>query len=68
MAVTLKTPRVPVAPKEHRAKATKSELAAILKGEAAAAQGEVVTLAEFLHEMDHHRRKAGVKTDRKVSR
>jgi predicted transcriptional regulator len=46
-------------------KPTKAELAAIRKGEAAIARGEFVTLAEFIHEMDH--RRAGAQT-RKVYR
>jgi bifunctional DNA-binding transcriptional regulator/antitoxin component of YhaV-PrlF toxin-antitoxin module len=49
-------------------KPTKSELAAIRKGEAAIARGESVSLADFLHGVDRNRRKAGTKASRKVSR
>lgn len=49
-------------------KPTKSELAAIRKGENAIAQGESVSLNEFLNGLGSHRRKAGTKTSRKVSR
>jgi hypothetical protein len=67
MAV-VKHPRQSAAPKERTYKPTNAELAAILKGEAAAARGEFLTLAEFLDEMDRDRRRAGAKTGRKVSR
>jgi bifunctional DNA-binding transcriptional regulator/antitoxin component of YhaV-PrlF toxin-antitoxin module len=46
---------------------TKTELAAIRKGEAAIARGDVVSLDEFLHDLGSRRRKAGTKTRRKVS-
>jgi len=49
-------------------KPTKSELAAIRKGEAALARGERMSLSDFLHGLDRHRRKAGTKTSRKISR
>jgi AbrB family looped-hinge helix DNA binding protein len=49
-------------------KPTKSELAAIRRGESAIARGEHVSLTEFLHGLDRNRRKAGTKTNRKVSR
>ena len=49
-------------------KPTKSELAAIRKGESALARGEQVSLADFLHGLDRNRRKAGTITNRKVSR
>jgi len=49
-------------------KPTKSELAAIREGEAAIARGEHASLTDFLHGLDTHRRKAGTKTSRKVSR
>lgn len=49
-------------------KATKAELGAIRKGEAAIAQGEHVSLTEFLNDLDRPRRKTGAKTARKVSR
>ena len=49
-------------------KPTKSELAAIRKGEAAIARGETVSLSEFLNEMDRNRRKAGAKASRRISR
>jgi bifunctional DNA-binding transcriptional regulator/antitoxin component of YhaV-PrlF toxin-antitoxin module len=49
-------------------KPTKSELAAIRKGEAAIARGEFVSLTDFLHGMGRNRRKAGTKTSRKDSR
>jgi len=48
-------------------KPTKSELAAIRRGEAAIARGEYVSLRDFLHGLDRHRRKAGTKTSRKIS-
>jgi bifunctional DNA-binding transcriptional regulator/antitoxin component of YhaV-PrlF toxin-antitoxin module len=47
---------------------TKSELAAIRKGESAIARGECVSLTDFLHGLDSNRRKAGTKTNREVSR
>jgi bifunctional DNA-binding transcriptional regulator/antitoxin component of YhaV-PrlF toxin-antitoxin module len=47
---------------------TKGELAAIRKGEAAVARGEYVSLTEFLHDLEHPRRKSGAKAARKVSR
>jgi bifunctional DNA-binding transcriptional regulator/antitoxin component of YhaV-PrlF toxin-antitoxin module len=56
----------PVEPASY--KPTKSELSAIRKGEAAIARGEHVSLSDFLHGMDRHRRTAGTKTNRKVSR
>ena len=49
-------------------KPTKSELAAIRKGEGELARGESVSLSELLHGMDSGRRKVGAKTTRKVSR
>ena len=49
-------------------KPTKSELAAIRKGEAAIARGESVSLADFLHGVDRKHRRAGTKASRKVSR
>jgi bifunctional DNA-binding transcriptional regulator/antitoxin component of YhaV-PrlF toxin-antitoxin module len=48
-------------------KPTKAELSAIRKGEAEAARGEYVTLAELLDDLEG-RRKGGTKTARKVSR
>jgi len=48
-------------------KPTKSEMAAIRNGQAAIARGESVSLADFLHGLDRNRRKAGAKTNRKVS-
>jgi len=56
----------PVAPPAY--KPTKSELAAIRKGEAAIARGEHIPLGDFLHGLDRHRSKASTKTSRKVSR
>jgi bifunctional DNA-binding transcriptional regulator/antitoxin component of YhaV-PrlF toxin-antitoxin module len=47
---------------------SKSELAAIREGEAAIARGQHVSLSDFLHGLDPHRRKAGTKAGRKVSR
>ena len=47
---------------------TKAELAAIRKGEAAIARGQYVSLTEFLHDLDHPRRKTGTEAVRKVSR
>lgn len=49
-------------------KPTKSEWAAIRRGEAEIASGEYVTLTELLHGMDRNRRKSGKKTTRKASR
>ncbi len=49
-------------------KPTKSELAAIRKGEAAIARGEHVSLNDFLNGLDSNRRKARTKTNRKISR
>jgi bifunctional DNA-binding transcriptional regulator/antitoxin component of YhaV-PrlF toxin-antitoxin module len=49
-------------------KPTKSEMAAIRNGQAAIARGESVSLTDFLHDLDRNRRKAGTKTNRKVSR
>ena len=47
---------------------TKAEWAAIRKGEAAIARNQHVSLTGFLHGLDPHRRKAGTKAGRKVSR
>jgi hypothetical protein len=66
--VTKKNKESVVAPKERTYKPTRAELAAIRKGEAAAARGEFLTLAEFIHEMERNRSRAGAKTARKVSR
>jgi hypothetical protein len=51
-------------------KPTKSELAAIRKGEAAIARGDSVSLSEFLHPhgLASNCYKAGTKANRKVSR
>jgi bifunctional DNA-binding transcriptional regulator/antitoxin component of YhaV-PrlF toxin-antitoxin module len=49
-------------------KLTRSELAAIRKGQAAISRGESVSLDDFLNGLDRHHRKAGAKTGRKVSR
>ena len=49
-------------------KPTKSELAAIRKGEAAIARGQSVSLTDFLHGLDSQRRKTGTKASRKTSR
>jgi bifunctional DNA-binding transcriptional regulator/antitoxin component of YhaV-PrlF toxin-antitoxin module len=49
-------------------KPTKSELAAIRKGESAIARGDSVSLCEFLHGLASKPRKAGTKANRKVSR
>ena len=49
-------------------KPTRSELAAIEKGEAAIARGEHVSLSDFLHGVDGPRRKTGAKRARKDSR
>jgi bifunctional DNA-binding transcriptional regulator/antitoxin component of YhaV-PrlF toxin-antitoxin module len=48
-------------------KPTKSELTAIQKGEAQIARGDYVSLTDFLHDVDRHRRKGGAKTTRKIS-
>jgi bifunctional DNA-binding transcriptional regulator/antitoxin component of YhaV-PrlF toxin-antitoxin module len=47
---------------------TKAEAAAIRKGEAEIARGEIVTLNELLHDLDHRRRKGGAKAAPKTSR
>jgi bifunctional DNA-binding transcriptional regulator/antitoxin component of YhaV-PrlF toxin-antitoxin module len=49
-------------------KPTKSELAAIRKGETELARAESVSLNELLDDVDSSRRKVGAKTARKVSR
>lgn len=49
-------------------KPTKTELAAIRKGEAEIARGESVTLAELLHDLGRRRRKGRTKAARQVSR
>jgi hypothetical protein len=48
-------------------KPTKSELTAIQKGEAQIARGDYVSLTDFLHDVDRHRRKGGAKVARKIS-
>jgi AbrB family looped-hinge helix DNA binding protein len=48
-------------------KPTKSELTAIQKGEAQIARGEYVSLTDFLHNVDRHRRKGRGKATRKIS-
>jgi bifunctional DNA-binding transcriptional regulator/antitoxin component of YhaV-PrlF toxin-antitoxin module len=48
-------------------KPTKSELTAIQKGEAQIARGDYVSLTDFLHNVDRHRRKGGAKATRKIS-
>jgi predicted transcriptional regulator len=47
---------------------TKSEAAAIRKGEAEIARGEFVTLSNLLRNLDHRRRKGGAKAAPKNSR
>jgi bifunctional DNA-binding transcriptional regulator/antitoxin component of YhaV-PrlF toxin-antitoxin module len=49
-------------------KPTKAEAAAIRKGEAEIARGEIVTLNELLHDLDNRRRKGGAKTTPKNTR
>ena len=56
----------PVGPPPY--KPIKSELTAIRKGEADIARGDYVTLTDFLHDLDRHRRKGGTKATRKISR
>jgi bifunctional DNA-binding transcriptional regulator/antitoxin component of YhaV-PrlF toxin-antitoxin module len=56
----------PVEPPSY--KPTKTELAAIRKGEAEIARGEYVTLSDILHDLDRPRRKRGAETARKASR
>lgn len=59
---------ITIAPaKEATYKPTKSEMATIRNGQAAIARGESVSLTDFLHGLDSNRRKAGTKTNRKVS-
>jgi bifunctional DNA-binding transcriptional regulator/antitoxin component of YhaV-PrlF toxin-antitoxin module len=61
--------RITITPTDKPAyKPTKSELAAIRKGEAAIARGEHVSLSDFLHGLDRRSRKAGAKTSRRISR
>jgi len=59
---------ITITPVEHTYKPTKSELAAIKKGEAEIARGEYVPLSELLHDLDSGRRKGGAKATRKTSR
>src|ERR1039457_5514401 len=47
---------------------SKTELAAIHRGEAEIARGEYVTLSDLLHDLDRPRRKDGAKTARKAPR
>jgi len=54
----------PAGPARYRP--TRSEIAAIRKGEASIARGESVSLNDFLHGLDSNRRKAGAKTSRKA--
>jgi len=61
-----RTTITPAAPTTY--KPTQSEFAAIRKGEAAIARGEHVSSSDFLHGLDRHRRKAGAKASREVSR
>jgi predicted transcriptional regulator len=49
-------------------KPTKAEWAAIRRGEAALARGESASLAEFVNDLDSHRRKARPKGRSRVSR
>ncbi len=48
-------------------KPSKTELAAIQRGEADIATGRYVSLADLLHELDSHRRRRSEKKSRKVS-
>jgi bifunctional DNA-binding transcriptional regulator/antitoxin component of YhaV-PrlF toxin-antitoxin module len=60
---------ITIAPaKQPGYKPTRSEMAAIRKGEAAIARGESVSLTDFLHDLDRNRRTTGANTSRKVSR
>lgn len=59
---------ITITPVEPTYKPTKSEWAAIRKGEAEIARGESVTLNELLNDLDRNRRKGGKKTTPKVSR
>ena len=47
---------------------SKTEMAAIRRGEAEIARGEYVTLRDILHDLDRPRRKRGAKTARKAPR
>ncbi len=51
---------------EH--KPTKTELAAIRKGEAQIANGQFKNLTDVLHDLESHRRRVGAKKPRQVSR
>jgi hypothetical protein len=55
----------PVGPATY--KPTKSELAAIHKGEVEIARGDYVTLTDFLHDLDRPDRKGRAKSARKIS-
>jgi bifunctional DNA-binding transcriptional regulator/antitoxin component of YhaV-PrlF toxin-antitoxin module len=55
----------PVGPPSY--KPTKSELAAIQKGEAEIARGDYVTLTDLLHDLDRPDRKGRAKAARKIS-
>jgi AbrB family looped-hinge helix DNA binding protein len=55
----------PVGPATY--KPTKSELAAIHKGEAEIDRGDYVTLTDLLHDLDRPHRKGRTKTARKIS-
>ena len=59
---------ITITPVEPTYKPTKSELAAIRRGEAEIARGEYITLTDLLHDLDRHRRKGGKKAARKLSR
>lgn len=54
--------------KRSTEKLTKSEWAAIRKGQAAISRAESVSLDDFLDGLDRHHRKTGAKTSRKGSR
>ena len=49
-------------------KASRSELAAIRKGEQEIARGEFITLTDLLHDLDRNRRQVRAKRTRKVAR
>ena len=59
---------ITITAREPAYRPTKAEAAAIRKGETEIARGEVVTLNELLHDLDHRRRKGGAKTAPKNSR
>ena len=65
---TVSSGTITITPAPAKYKPTKSEVAAIRKGEAAIARGESVSLTGFLHGLDRNRRETGTKASRQISR